>query len=90
MSATVKISNLFQSVTDGVSEVEVSGGTLKECLLDTVRQFPKLQRLFFDSGEQIAGSLIIFVNGESAQNDGDSKVINDGDEIYPMLIIGGG
>ena len=90
MSATVKISNLFQPATDGVSEVKVNGSTLQKCLLDTVRQFPKLGRLLFDPGEKISSSIIIFVNGQSAQNDDGTKIITDGDEIYPMLIIGGG
>lgn len=90
MSVKVKISSMFQTATGGAKMVEVSGSTVGECLKDLVRQYPDLERMLFDEKDRLPSEVVIFVNEESTPQDGLSRPVKNGDEIYPMILIGGG
>ena len=90
MSVKVKISSMFQSATAGAKMAEVTGSTVGECLRDLVRQYPDLERMLFDEKDRLPSEVVIFVNEESAAEDGINRPVKDGDEIYPLILIGGG
>jgi len=90
MGVRVLIPETFQTATGGVEEVMVEGETVGQCLNKAVEKYPRLQKLWFVEKDTLAHYLLIFVNGENIHGDSLKHVVKDGDEIYPMLIIGGG
>ncbi len=90
MSITVRISASFVAATKGVTMTEVNGNTVGECLKQLVKRFQPLEKMLFDENDKLARYIVIFVNRESAQTEGLAKPVKDGDEIYPMKMIGGG
>jgi hypothetical protein len=45
--------------------------------------------MLFDENNDLPTYVTVFINGEKA-SDGLSLPVKDGDEIFPMMIIGGG
>jgi molybdopterin converting factor small subunit len=90
MMVKVIIAETFQSATGGIESVEVEGKTIGQCLKEAVQKYPGLQKLWFKSENQLAHYILVLINGENTSQNKLSRKIKDGDEIYPMLIIGGG
>lgn len=90
MSVKVKISSIFQQDAGGAQTATVNGSTVGECLKDLVKQYPGLKKMLFDEKNRLASEVTVFVNEENIPGDGLSRRVKDGDEIYPMILIGGG
>jgi molybdopterin converting factor small subunit len=90
LSIQVVIAATFQSATGGIESVEVEGKTLGQCLNEAVKKFPGLQKLWFKSENQLAHYLLVLINGENTSQNKLNLAVKDGDQIYPMLMIGGG
>ncbi len=90
MSVKVVIAETFQTVTGGTEMVEVQGKTVGRCLEEVVKKFPGIEKMWYGEKGQLAHYILIFVNGENVLGDNLMQPVKDGDEIYPMLIIGGG
>ncbi len=90
MRVKVLIAETFQTATAGTEIIEVQGETIGQCLNETVRKFPGLEKLWFEKKGKLAHYILLFINGENVRGDGLSQAVKEGDEIYPMLIIGGG
>jgi molybdopterin converting factor small subunit len=90
MSIKVLIPESFQTATGGINAVEVKGKTIGECLVEAVEKFPGLQKLWFKEKGKLASYLLILLNGEKVHNNNLSQTVKDKDEIYPLLVIGGG
>jgi molybdopterin converting factor small subunit len=93
MSIRVKLPFMFQSAADGNKTVEVNGcKTIGDCLVQLRTSYPLLGKMLFDQGNDIAGFLQIFINGEGLNHGVDpfSYPIKDGDELYPIMMIEGG
>jgi molybdopterin converting factor small subunit len=89
MSVKVKLRATFQLAAQGAKTAEVNGKTVAECLKDLGRQHPALEKMLLDNKNTLPSYVTIFVNGEKA-SDGLSQPVEDGDEIFPMMLIGGG
>lgn len=89
MSVKVKLGATFQLAAQGTRTAQVNGKTVAECLKDLVRQHPALEKMLFDENDELPTYVTVFINGEKA-SDGFSLPVKDGDEIFPMMIIGGG
>jgi hypothetical protein len=48
MSVEVEISPIFGRYTDNILNMKVEGKTVRECLHDLVRRFPKLKPMLLD------------------------------------------
>ncbi|MFH1639547.1 MAG: MoaD/ThiS family protein [Chloroflexota bacterium] len=91
MSVNIKIPVMFQNETKGVKLVEVNGSTVGECLTELIKLHPPVEKVLFDSHAQLTEWLVIIVNGEALPEDNRLAVpVKDGDEIYPMMMLGGG
>ena len=93
MSVRVKLPAMFQPAANGAKIVEVNNcQTVGECLKQLRSQYPPLGRMLFDEGDNIAGFLLIFINGRGINHGSDkfSVPVKDGDEIYPIMMIEGG
>ena len=90
MSVTVLVPETFQPFTGGVEAVEVEGATVGQSLEETLKKFPELRRVWFKEKDKLVGYLLILLNGEKIHGDVLSQTVKDGDEIYPLPVIGGG
>jgi molybdopterin converting factor small subunit len=84
---------MFQSAAGGNKTIELNNcKTVGDCLIELRNQYPQLGKMLFDQGNDIAGFLQIFINGEnlSEKTDRFASPVKDGDEIYPIMMIEGG
>lgn len=90
MSIKILISEAFQSSTGGSDSLEVEGKTIGECLKKATGKYPALGKMWFDQDGNIVHYMILFLNGENVPKNDLNLGVRDGDEIYPVLMIGGG
>ncbi len=90
MSIEVNFPPSLQHLAGGQKKVEVSGGTIGECLNAIVARYPQLKTKFFGSNGELFRGLNIFLNGESAYPGELEKPVRDGDKIYIAYVMLGG
>lgn len=89
MSVRMKLCDTHQLIINGVKEVTVDGKTVKECLANLIEKYPSLEPYIYDRKDELSIALTLFVNGESIQHEETDKPVKDGDEVYPLVVIGG-
>ena len=90
MSVKVKISAVFQQATSGAKEALVNCNTVGECLTQVAKEYPPLEKMFFDEKNKLSGFLTVFVNEECVRDNLFDTPVKSGDEIFPVMIIEGG
>ena len=93
MRVRVIVPSMFQSAAGGVTLIELDNcKTVGACLIELRTRYPPLGTMLFDEGDKIAGFLNVFINGQSLDQGSDpfTHPVKDGDEIYPVMMIGGG
>ena len=90
MSIKVNIPPYLQTFTNKMAVVEVSGGTVGECISHLVAQFSDIKKMLFDESGKLHAYISICINGEDAYPEELAKPVKDGDELYILYIIGGG
>ncbi len=90
MAVKVLISEAFQSSTNGADVLDVKGKTVGECLKEATRQFPALEKMWFDPEGRFFHYMILFLNGDNVPKNDLNTTVKADDEIYPVLMIGGG
>jgi len=90
MSVNVEISPIFGMYTDNVLNMKVEGKTVRECLHDLVRQFPKLKKLLLDKDGNLMHSYDFYVNEANVYPRDMSRPLNSGDKLNVVYIIHGG
>jgi len=91
MSVKLKLCDSYRPVISGRPDfVEVNGTTISECFKDLITKYPHIERYIYDSPGEMCKSLMIFHNGLSISQDALDRPVKDGDEIFPLMIIGGG
>ncbi len=90
MGCKVVIAEAFRLAAGGLEEVESQGKTIGECLRETVDRAPALQKVWFNADGGLSKYLILTVNGENISVKELDRPVKEGDEIYPILLIGGG
>ena len=93
MSVRIKLPAMFQQAANGAKMVEVEASeckTVGECLKYLRNNYPGLGKMLFDEGDNIAGYLNVFVNGQGTNHNQFTFPIKDGDEVYPIMMIEGG
>jgi molybdopterin converting factor small subunit len=84
---------MFREAAEGASAVDIRDcRTVGECLKRLRAQFPLLGKMLFDEGDSVSGSLNVLINGQSVGEGSDvvDQPVRDGDEICPLMVIGGG
>jgi molybdopterin converting factor small subunit len=90
MTCKVVIAESFRVAAGGLEEMESQGKTISECLQEVVLKAPALRKLWFNPEGGLSKYVILTVNGENVSIQDAGRPVNDGDEIYPILLIGGG
>ncbi len=90
MSVEIELSSVFGRYTDGQINTRVEGKTVRECLHDLVRQFPKLKRMFLDKEGNLMHAYDYFINGENVYPKDMNAPLQDGDKLNVLYIIHGG
>ena len=84
----VHIPTPLRSYTGGDKEVDASGATLDELLVDLDRQYPGMRFRVVDEQGQLRPHMRIFVN-RTIERDL-ALAIGDGDEVVLMQALSGG
>lgn len=90
MSVKIKLPQFLQHLAGDQKVVEVNGKTVGECLKGLISQYPMLKEKLFDDNGKLLKPIDVYVNGKSAYPEELAKKVNDGDELYIMLVIAGG
>ena len=90
MSIKVDIPYFLQSLANDVEVAEVNGSTVGGCLRDLAKRFPPMEQMLFDKDGKLLAQVDIYVNGESIYPEGLAKPVEDGDELYLAILVGGG
>jgi hypothetical protein len=90
MCIKVVIPDSFLVASGGVTELETTGRTVGECLKAAAKQAPALQKLWFTPEGGLSKFVLLFLNGENVPGNNVDQTVKEGDEIYPLLVIGGG
>ena len=91
MAATIRIPTPLRKFTDGKSEVDVEGGTVREIFDDVENRHGGLKDKIFDDAGEIRRFINVFVNGEDVRHaEGLDTPVKDGDELSVVPAITGG
>jgi molybdopterin converting factor small subunit len=90
MSVEVELSSVFGRYTKGNLNTSVEGKTVRECLHDLVRQFPRLKRVLLDREGNLMHSYDYFINGQSVYPKDMNAPLKDSDKLNVLYVIHGG
>ena len=91
MAVTSRIPTPLRKFTEGKSEVDVEGGTIREVFDDVENRHGGLQEKIFDDAGEIRRFINVFVNGEDVRHSqGLDTPVKDGDEVSVVPAIAGG
>lgn len=90
MSVDIELSSIFGRYTNNVVNMKVAGKTVRECLHDLTRQFPKLKKMLLDKEGNLMHAYDFYVNGENVYPRNMAKPLKDGDKLNIVYIVHGG
>ena len=90
MGVILKLSSLLRQATDWQETFEVNQYTPLDCLHDLEGRFPDIRKWTHDKHGKMWDLLQFFLNGEMLNRDELTSPIEDGDELFILLNIGGG
>ena len=90
MSVEVELSSIFGQYTGGQVNMKVEGATVRECLHDLVRQYPKLKKMLLNKEGDLMSSYDFYINGQSVYPKDMNAPLIDGDNLNVLYVIHGG
>ena len=90
MSVEIYLPPSLQYLIDNVKKMEVNGSTVKECLHNLIKQFPRLKAQLFDPQDNLLEGLSIYINNKNTDIKELTKPVSDGDKLYIINLIFGG
>ncbi len=91
MSVKVRVPSALRKLTQGRSELEGKGGTVREVLDHVGRDNPELLARITEDGGEIRQFLNVFVNGTDIRYEKDLDTpVAEGDEVSIVPSIAGG
>jgi hypothetical protein len=93
MKVKIKMSSLLRQLSQLPKEPDttyVSAPNPIECLQNMADRFPSLKKWVYDNQGRVTPQVQFFVNGEKLLADEFASPLNDGDELFIVLAIGGG
>ena len=80
----------YRGPTRGEGLVDVSGGTVRECLLAVEQRYPGFAEQVFDEAGRVHRFVSLFVNGDSIGREALDQPLSDADRVEILAAIGGG
>jgi molybdopterin converting factor small subunit len=90
MSVNIELSSFFGLYTNNVLTTKVEGKTVRECLHNLVKQFPKMKRLLLDNDGNLMRTYDYFINGASVYPKDMNAPLKNGDKLNLLYVIHGG
>jgi molybdopterin converting factor small subunit len=93
MNVRVTFPAMFQHATGNAASVELADcKTVGECFKKLRNLYPYLGKMLFDEGDKISSFVNVFINGQRVGTGGEvfTHRVEEGDEIYPIMLIDGG
>jgi molybdopterin converting factor small subunit len=90
MSINVHIHTTHRQFTNGLKVVSLEGKTIGECLNQLIKQFPGMEKALFAQKDKLLRNVEIYLNHTSAYPNELVKSVEDGDEIYIVVMLAGG
>jgi molybdopterin converting factor small subunit len=87
---TVHIPPRYRGPTNGQSQVEVDGRTVRECVEAVEARHPGFLELVFDKQGNVRLHARVFVNGNDLGREAASAPIDNGDRIEILAAVAGG
>jgi molybdopterin converting factor small subunit len=73
------------------SLIEVQGGSVQECIADSIRRYPRLEGMILDGEDRILLKWMVYINNKSAVSSNElSFHVKDGDIITLLPMVAGG
>jgi molybdopterin converting factor small subunit len=90
MSVEINLPPVLQAMVGDIRQIDVTGGTVGECMEALVQKYPQLKSKLFNRKNSLPNGINIFVNGENAYPQPLSKKVKEGDKVYISYIVLGG
>jgi molybdopterin converting factor small subunit len=87
---TVEVPPPYRGPTRGEGIIEVSGGSVRECIATVDARYPGFARQIFDAEGGVHRFVRLFLNGSPIEADGLDKPIAERDVVGIIAAIGGG
>ncbi len=87
---TVHIPRRYRGPTNGQSQIEVEGRTVRECIEAVEAQHPGFLELVFDTQGNVRLFARVFVNGNDLGREAANAPIDSGDRIEILAAVAGG
>jgi sulfur carrier protein ThiS len=86
----VVIPPAYRGPTQGQARIEVSGATVRECLLAVESRHPGFAEQVFDGGGKVHRFVSLFVNGDEIGREALDRPLSDADRLEILAAIAGG
>ena len=91
MSIKLKLCDSYKPIIPGRPEfVDVEGTTVMGCLKDLIAKYPHMEKYIYDYPGEMNKAILFFHNGLSISQDELDRPVKDGDEVFPLMMLGGG
>jgi adenylyltransferase/sulfurtransferase len=90
VSVKVNVRYFLPHLTHDQDVVEVSGGTVGECLDELVNRFPELRKWVYDKNGDLTNFIDVYVNLERSMPEELSNPVKEGDELFIVMMLSGG
>ena len=91
MKAKINIPTYIKDKTRGVTQAEVTGSNVQECIESLMRQYPNLEGEILDDRGRILLRWMVYINNESINSSDElSHPVKEGDTIEFLPVIAGG
>ena len=80
----------YRGPTQGQARIDVSGATVRECLLAVERRYPGFAEQVFDEAGKVHRFVSLFVNGDAIGRDALDRPLSDADRVEILAAIAGG
>ena len=86
----VEVPPRYRGPTNGLSQIEVDGDTVRSCIEAVEAQYPGFLELVFDADGELRRYVHLFVNDEAVDRDAADAPVADGDRVQILASAAGG
>jgi molybdopterin converting factor small subunit len=91
MNVKINIPTYMKDKTDGVTQAQVTGHNVEECIEALISQYPGLKGEILDDRGTILLRWMIYINNKSVNSSDElSHPLNEGDVIEFLPVVAGG